>query len=111
MSHPASLNFRTAISECANPGTMCASVTCAGIPGISRLHVCVETSNLPFGSVILIGSSATSLFCAGASITRKCPVAPKSMIAYVALLRSFFDARACNARGGILLLWHFVLVV
>ena len=103
MSHPASLHFCTPSSHCANPRTMCALVTCAGMSGISRLHVCIETSIFLFGSIILIGSSATSLFSVGASVTRKCPVAPESMIAYVASLIFFLNTSACNARDSFLL--------
>ena len=65
----------------ASPGTMCASVICAGSHGMSRLHVWVDWITLPFGNVIVIGWSAILLFMTGAPSTRKWPVAPESEMA------------------------------
>ena len=80
--HPASQNLRVEISDaCASPGTMCASVICAGSHGMSRLHVWVDWITLPFGNVIVIGWSAILLFMTGAPSTRKWPVAPESEMA------------------------------
>ena len=39
---------------CANPGTICASVTWFGSHGMSKLHVCVYVMLLPFGIVMMI---------------------------------------------------------
>ena len=81
--HPASQNFLVEINDaCANPGTICASVTWFGSHGISRLHVCVDVMFLPFGIVMLIGLLDTCKFVTGAPSTRKWPVAPESEISY-----------------------------
>ena len=86
--HPASQNFLVDINDaCANPSTICASVTWFGSHGMSRLHVCVGVMFLPFGMVMLIGLSVTCKFVTGAPSTRKWPVVPASDIAYsVAIL-------------------------
>ena len=81
--HPASQHFPVEINDaCANPGTMCASVTWFVIHGMSKLHVCVDVMLLPFGMVTPIGLSATCKFVTGAPSTRKLPVAPESEMAY-----------------------------
>ena len=86
--HPASQNFLVDINDaCANPGTICASVTWFGSHGVSRLQVCVDVMFLPFGIVMLIGLSVTCKFVTGAPSTRKRPVVPESEISYsVAIL-------------------------
>ena len=68
--------------ECESPGTMCASVNASGSHGISRLHVCVDWTLLPLGSVILSGDSVGLLLTTGSTCNRKCPVAPESDMAY-----------------------------
>ena len=67
---------------CANPGTICASVTWFGSHGMSRLNVCNDVMLLPFGIVMMIGLSANCKFVTGAPSTRKLPVAPESDMAY-----------------------------
>lgn len=95
--HPASQNFLVAINdECANPGTMCASVITCGSHGMSRLHVWVDLIVFPFGSVIEMGFAATCLFTTGASSTKKWPVAPESDIAcFTDLVTRFASNIAC----------------
>ena len=73
---------------CANPGTICASVTWFGSHGISRLHVCVDVMFLTFVIVMMIGLSATCKFLTGAPSTRKWHVAPESEIAYLVVILS-----------------------
>ena len=54
--HPASQNFRVATrDECANPGTIWASVMSFGSHGMSRLQVCVDLMTVPSGNRILSG--------------------------------------------------------
>ena len=81
--HPASQKFLVEINEaCANPGTICASVTWFGSYGMSKSYVCVDVILLSFGIVTLIGLSSTCKFVTGAPSTRKWPVAPESEMAY-----------------------------
>ena len=57
---------------------------------MSRLQVCVDLMNFPFGSVMVIGLAAGQMFTAGAPVTRKLPVAPESESAYLTALVTFF---------------------
>lgn len=80
---PASQNFLVATrDECANPGTMCASVMASGSHGISRLHVCVDLIMDPSGNLMESGEFVGLSFLTAAPFTRKCAVAPESKMAY-----------------------------
>ena len=81
MQHPRTQNFFVEMRDAwASPGTMCTLVTWCGSQGISMLHVCVDCIMSPFGNVILIGLTASSLLTIGVPLTRKWHVAPKSDI-------------------------------
>ena len=81
--HSDSQNFLVEINDvCANPGTMCASVTWFGSHGVYKIHVCVDVMLLKFGMVMLIGLSATCKFVTGATSNRKWPLAPESEMSY-----------------------------
>ena len=112
--HPASQNFLVAINdECANPGTMCASVITCGSYGMLRLHVWVDLIVFSFGSVIEMGFVATFLFTTGASSTKKWPVAPESDIAcFTDLVTRFVsNIHALLLVGMMILVGHLVVFV
>lgn len=65
--HPLSQRVLMEIrDEWASPGTICARVADEGSPGMSRLHVWVDCSTAPFGSVteMGLGSSCLLMTCA-----------------------------------------------
>ena len=53
---------------------------------MSRLQVCVDLMDFPFGSVMVIGLAAGRMFTVGAPATRKCSVAPESESAHLTAL-------------------------
>ena len=50
-------------------------------PGMASSQVCVERSVAPFGSKMEMGFAAICLLHTGASVVRKWPVAPVSLMA------------------------------
>jgi hypothetical protein len=99
--HPALQNFLVDINdECANPGTMWASVISWGNHGMLRLHVCVDVITLPFGILMLIGLVARRLLVTGAFSTRKWPVAPESDMACCTDLVTFALSKIVAALGS-----------
>ena len=72
-SHPALHSFTTDISECdANPGMMCPSLSLLGSYGRFSVHVWVDDTHAPSGSLTLSGILAGVIFVIGAVVTRKC---------------------------------------
>ena len=66
---------------CERPGTTWALVADERNPGMARSQVCVERSVAPFGSKMKMGFIAICLLHTGASVVRKWPVAPVSLMA------------------------------
>ena len=65
---PASQNLLIEMSdECANPGTICASVISAGSQGMSRFHSWVDLIVCPLGHVMRMGFCVDRTFVMGAS--------------------------------------------
>ena len=83
--HPTLQTFLVEINnKCANPGTMCASVTWSGSHGISKLQVCVDLMYSPSGSLMVVVLVITHLLVTGAPLTRNWLVAPESEIVHLA---------------------------
>ena len=82
--HPASQNFLVEMRDaCARLGTICTSVTCSGIHGMSRLQVWVDLMMSLFGSVTAIGLAPSVIFIARAPAIKKWLVTPKLEIAHL----------------------------
>ena len=82
ISHPALHSFMTDIRECdANPGMMCPSLALVGICGRFIVHMWVDYTHAPSGSLKLSGLLAGMIFVIGDVVTRKWLVATESSIA------------------------------
>lgn len=82
MLYPASQKTAVDSSDaCDSPGTICALVAAVRNPGMARSQVCVERNVAPLGSKIEMGFVASCLLHTGASVVRKWPVAPVSLMA------------------------------
>ena len=107
MVYPLSQNLLAAINkEWESPGIMCASVTLLGSHGMFRLQVCVEVSLLPSGMVMVRGATAGLMFIAGASVVKKCAVAPVSLMAWYV----FSDSAGCGCVCIVLRALWFVAI-
>jgi hypothetical protein len=62
------------------PGTIC-PVNTVGRPGILMSHVCVDTTFLPSGRLIVMGCAVGCIFSIGVPSITKIEVAPVSAIA------------------------------
>lgn len=63
------------------PGTICAFLAAGRKLGMASSHVCVDLRVFPFGRRMEIGFCAICLLWTGASLVRKWPVAPVSLMA------------------------------
>lgn len=67
---------------CDSPSMICAAVASCGSHGMSNLHVCVDRSEAPPGSVIVMGHASFLILMTGAPCMTKWPVAPESLMAW-----------------------------
>ncbi len=79
---PAFHRVTTDRSECkARLGIMWAALALGGRFGMSRVHVCMECTHVPFGRRAMMGVVVGRILVAGASIGRKWLVAPELRMA------------------------------
>ncbi len=70
--HPALHIVTTDRSECAaRPGIMCAPRALGGNVGMSRVHVCVECTQLPLGRRAMMSVVVGRMLVVGADVVRK----------------------------------------
>ena len=71
-------NFLVAIRDDCTPRMICAFVILCSSHGMSRLHVCVDFSFVPFGIVAVIECRAIFMLTTGAPLIMKWLVTPES---------------------------------